>query len=370
MYLQPDEEHEAVAELARSLAIEVISPAAREAEADRSVPKEVWTKLVGSGLTLPIPEELGGGGVPGTQTQLVAVENLAYGDPGIAMAAVWSGAASGLMAQHGTPAQTDQLRFFASNLDAHGSVAFHEGFGRGPGELETTVTVDGSTVRVAGRKVGVAFAATADPLVVVGRDSADGRVRAVVLSSSEAGVQVDDVPSNIALDATGSASVTFDVTTTTDALLGGVDADADALTASVQQLRLLNAAAQVGQSQRAIEYAADYATTRIAFGTPIASFQGISFPLAEASMRLDAARLEIADVAERLELGVGVREDDVARAVAYASEVALEATRDSVQTLGGHGFIKDHPVEIWYRSAVALAALDFDPTRSAFEPAL
>ncbi len=70
----------------------------------------------------------------------------------------------------------------------------------------------------------------------------------------------------------------------------------------MQQLRLLNASAQVGTGQRAIEYAAEYATTRIAFGTPIAGFQGVSFPLAEGIMRLDAARLEINDVAERLDL--------------------------------------------------------------------
>src|SRR5690606_12331957 len=83
-----------------------------------------------------------------------------------------------------------------------------------------------------------------------------------------------------------------------------------------------------------------------------------------------AGRLELNDVAGRLDLGVGVGEADVAHAVSYASEVALDATRDSVQTLGGHGFIRDHPAEIWYRSAAALAAIDFDPTRSAFEPAL
>lgn len=370
MNLLPDEEHEAVTELARSIATGILSPAAREAEQEQAVPKDVWIKLFESGLTVPIPEEFGGGGVPDTITQLLAVENLAFGDAGITMAAVWSGTAGGLIARHGTPSQTDGLRILASSPDARGAVALHEGHGRGPAELETTIAIDGDTVKIVGRKVGVAFAATADPLVVVGRDAEDGRLRAVVLSSADAGVTVDELTRGIALGAAATGSITFDVTTTTDALLGGVDADAEALTTSVQQLRLLNASAQVGTGQRAIEYAAEYATTRIAFGTPIAGFQGVSFPLAEGIMRLDAARLEINDVAERLDLGVGVSEVDVARAVSYASEVALEATRDSVQTLGGHGFITDHPVEIWYRSAAALAALDFDPTRSSFEPAL
>ena len=53
-----------------------------------------------------------------------------------------------------------------------------------------------------------------------------------------------------------------------------------------------------------------------------------------------------------------------------AADVAPEASRTALQTLGGHGFIKDHPVEIWYRSCAALSALDFDPTTTAFSAAL
>ncbi len=57
-------------------------------------------------------------------------------------------------------------------------------------------------------------------------------------------------------------------------------------------------------------------------------------------------------------------------AVNYSGAVATQATRDAIQVLGGHGFITDHPVELWYRSAMAMAALDFDPLCTAFEPAL
>jgi alkylation response protein AidB-like acyl-CoA dehydrogenase len=57
-------------------------------------------------------------------------------------------------------------------------------------------------------------------------------------------------------------------------------------------------------------------------------------------------------------------------AVNYATTIATAVTRDAVQVLGGHGFIADHPVERWYRAAAGLATLDFDPTCSAFTPAL
>ncbi len=60
----------------------------------------------------------------------------------------------------------------------------------------------------------------------------------------------------------------------------------------------------------------------------------------------------------------------VTRLVNQAGEVAAESSRSAVQTLGGHGFILDHPVELWYRSAAALAAVDFDLNHSAFQPAI
>jgi alkylation response protein AidB-like acyl-CoA dehydrogenase len=98
----------------------------------------------------------------------------------------------------------------------------------------------------------------------------------------------------------------------------------------------------------------------------IAGFQGVSFPLAEAQMRINELRLELGEIAADLE---GEPRADssaaVTKLVSYAGEVAAETTRTAVQTLGGHGFIVDHPVELWYRSAATLATLDFDLTPSS-----
>ena len=97
----------------------------------------------------------------------------------------------------------------------------------------------------------------------------------------------------------------------------------------------------------------------------------VSFMLAEAALRIGAARLEMIDVAWQIDAGDSDGlEQATTRAVHYACGTAMTATRDSVQVLGGHGFITDHPVERWYRVAATLAALDYDPLLSAFEPAL
>lgn len=178
---------------------------------------------------------------------------------------------------------------------------------------------------------------------------------------------VEGAGRGLALDAAALATVSFDVPLPASAAVG----DGDALAGTVDRLRLAVAAAQVGTAMRAVEYASKYATERVAFGRPIAGFQGVAFPLAEALMRIHEVRLEVTEAAVLLDADrYAEAAQAVTRAVNYAGEVATEATRTAVQTLGGHGFIAEHPVEIWYRAATALAAIDFDPLRSSFAPAL
>ena len=361
------EELAELAGLAREVGLQVLGPAAREAEAG-GVPPQVWDTVFGTGLTTPIAEALGGGGVLSALEEVVAAENLAHGDPGIALAALRSGAAALLVGAHGTTEQRETLR----SVDAawRGSVAIYEGFGRSPREYETTVAVHANGIRVRGRKESVAFASQAADIVVVGNDPDGGGLRAVLVAGDAPGVAVIPDPPGLALGAVPTATLELDVTVPVTALVGGGDAEPAALACSVERIRLVPAAVLVGCAQRAIEYAADYAKDRVAFGRPIVGFQGVSFLLSEAVMRLSAARHSIHDAASRLDAGDDTTSELVSEAVSCAAEAATQSTRDAVQVLGGHGFIKDHPVELWYRSAAALAVCDFDLLRSAFQPAL
>jgi alkylation response protein AidB-like acyl-CoA dehydrogenase len=372
MELDLEDEQLAVRDLARSLARGVVAPAAREAEATGTLPASVWAALVDSGLAVGVPEQHGGGGIPGCLTQLVAIEELAAGDPGIAVAMAWAGAAALLIGTCGTPAQQDAFfSAFAADPTRRGAAALYEGFGRAPTEYETRVSAgaDGSW-SVTGAKVAVPFAGSAPTLVVVGTDGR--RLRAAVIEPGAAGVTVAPGPADgsLALGVAGLGSVRFDHRFPSDALLGGADGDDAPLSAAIGRLRLVPAAAAIGCARRAVEYAADYANQREAFGRAISSFQGVSFLLAEAAMRIQAARLELWDVAARIDEGQLHTEATVSRAVNYAGAVAAESARDALQVLGGHGFITDHPVERWYRSTATLSTIDFDPACTAFAPAL
>lgn len=366
------DEQRHVAELASRLADEVVSPAARDAERAGSVSADVWKRLLDSGLSVPVAEEYGGAGLADPLTQLLFTEGLAQGDAAVASAVTWTGAAALMIGQLGTSGQREALLpAFVADPTLRAAVALHEGFGRPPSEYATVFERTGDAWRIRGRKVAVAFGSTAAPLLVVGAESTTGRVLVAVLSSAATGgITATSTAGNLGFEAAPMATLDIDVLVGEEDILGGPAAEADAVAGPVSHVRLQTAALSIGCGQRAVNYAAEYAAGREAFGRPIASFQGVAFLLAEAQMQLDAARLEVWEAAARLAAGdLTDIERITTLAVNYAGRVATAATRDALQVLGGHGFITDHPVELWYRQAATLAAIDFDPSASAFAPA-
>lgn len=110
------------------------------------------------------------------------------------------------------------------------------------------------------------------------------------------------------------------------------------------------AALSVGLGRAALEFAAKYALEREQFGKPIAEFQGISFKLAEMATNLEAARMLYLRAAELKDAGRPFS-TEAAQAKMFASEVAVRACDEAIQILGGYGYIKEYPVERYWRDA-------------------
>jgi alkylation response protein AidB-like acyl-CoA dehydrogenase len=140
-----------------------------------------------------------------------------------------------------------------------------------------------------------------------------------------------------------------------DARLGG-DAGAD-VAQLVAASRTALAALAVGVARAAYEYALEYAGKRTAFGEPIARRQSIAFMLAEMATDLEAARLMVWEAAWLLDAGRDARRA-AALAKGFAEDVALAVADRAVQILGGHGYIRDHPVEMWLRNARGFAVME------------
>lgn len=123
------------------------------------------------------------------------------------------------------------------------------------------------------------------------------------------------------------------------------------------RIRLYAASLLVGIARASFEYAQKYTQERIVFGKPIAHHQAGAFMVAEMAMRVDAARLSVwKGVHDLGKVGEDPR-GPAASAYLEAAETALEVTERALQLLGGHGYIKDHPVEKWMRDARSLALL-------------
>ena len=223
--LTPADEHLAVADVARAMGLELLSPAAREAEAAGAVPAALWKSLLDSGLTVPVSEERGGDGEPDTLTQMIAIENLAYGDPGIALAAAWSGAAAFVLGRHGSAEPDGLLSALLSDPAARGSIALYEGDRAGAVGVRDHGQREHRRHRAcAGPQGRRAVRRIASDFLVVGR-AADGKLSVIVVPNGTPGVIVEPSPGHLALDAAGARSVSFDVTVPAVNLVGGPGAE-------------------------------------------------------------------------------------------------------------------------------------------------
>ena len=122
-------------------------------------------------------------------------------------------------------------------------------------------------------------------------------------------------------------------------------------------MRVAMAAVAVGLSRAALEYAVDYAKDREVFGVKVAQKQAIAFMLAEMATEIEAIRLLNWEAAWMLDAGKEDAGKQAYLAQTGAADMAMRVTDCAVQVLGGHGYIREHPVELWMRNGRGIAML-------------
>lgn len=352
--LELTDEQQALRDTLASFATDCLRPAAADAESDPRVAAKLRDELAGLDMRLGAG---GPDGPPDPMSWVVAAESLATGDPGLAYALMGSMQAQMLLAWCGD----DRV---APDPAVTGSVLLYEGFGRSPAELTTTARPEGRSWRLDGVKVSVLYPGTADVAVVIARRADTGELAAFLLDWDADGVSVEDDDAGggrLALLAAPTGTVRLDGVTVDDSARIGSSAGGAPVGRAVANCRLTVAAIEVGTAAASLAYASAWATQRVAFGKPLAAFEGVAFPLADLATEVDAARLTVWDAASGLPTDGYETLTDAA--VAKAATAAVLAGREGVQLLGVHGITADHPVERWYRSAAALSAIDFDPCR-------
>jgi alkylation response protein AidB-like acyl-CoA dehydrogenase len=355
MDLSPSEEQQALVEVLHDFAAGEIRPAARACEEAGEVLEAIRKALLGIGVAVPVSEEHGGQGSLDPVTRLMVAEELAWGDPGTAYGALAAGVAAEVVERVGTPEQRAEL-LPPLVAGGKGAVALAErDAGADLFRLETTASPAGDGAVLEGCKYTVPDADAAAVLLVV--------------AGGEAGPSLWRVGPGRGLrarreDKLGLRSArTFKVSL--DALpvgggdrIGGPACDPAAVAAALLGVRLVTAGIALGLARAAVEYSARYAQERTAFGRPIGAFQAISFKVADRLTDVEAARLVAWDAGWALQVGRPDAARRVAAACGQAVAAAVTAADDAVQILGGHGYMRDHPVELWYRDAMTLAALE------------
>jgi alkylation response protein AidB-like acyl-CoA dehydrogenase len=361
-HFAPTEEQEEIRNLARSVAIEQLRPHGRSAEKRGEISLELMHTLMQTGLTTPYPESLGGSGTIEAIPYTLIAEELGFGDGALAMNIL--GSLMGPVAVLLAGDETQQAHFITPFCDERegymrfGSFAFAERTGGySLADISATARPDGANYIVNGTKRDVIHGGHSRPRVLLlrleGTTGLDG-LCLLTMSMQPSGTHIRSDVQKLGLIAASSVSFTFENVVIPAVDMLGKPGD-DGVIRAATLYSILRAAVACGMARAALEYARDYAKERIAFGRPIASYQGIAFMVAEMAMKLDAARLLVWRAAASWDQGPAnemlVHEAQAAQH--QAIKIAKSATTDAVQILGGAGFIQDHPVEMWMRNAAA-----------------
>jgi alkylation response protein AidB-like acyl-CoA dehydrogenase len=356
--LEPTEDQQMIVGVIKEFAAEVLRPGAADAEAVNDTSKEVLAQTGDFGLTLlNIPESLGGLSEDRSAvTGVLVAEALAEGDMGQAVACLAPAAVATAISLWGSDAQQQTyLPSFAGDDVPASALAVAEPRPLfDPFDLATTAVKDDEGYVINGVKSAVVRGSEAE-LFVVAVDVVGSGPTLVLVESSTDGVTIEADPS-MGLRAAGlSRLVLENVRVPADAVLG--EGSADDYRECIRLSRLAWAGLALGTGRAVLDYVSEYVKTRTAFGEPIAHRQAVAFMVANIAIELEGMRLVTLKAASRAEQGLDFSRE-VALARRLTSEYGMKIGTDGVQLLGGHGFVKEHPVERWYRDLRAVGLME------------
>jgi alkylation response protein AidB-like acyl-CoA dehydrogenase len=356
--LTPSDEQQMIQESFRAFATEQLRPAANAADAAAAAPRELIEQVAELGLSmLGVPEDLGGAvSERSTVTSVLASEALAYGDMGLAVAALAPASVASALSMWGDgDQQATYLPALVGEDIPSAALALQEPRPLfDPRKLETVARADGSDYVLSGVKALVPLAAEASLLVVGARIEGKGPAL-FLLETSTSGVLSKAAPA-MGVRAAGTGDVLLeDVRVPAGALLGGGDPDVYA--ECIRRARLGWCALSLGTAQAVLDYVIPYVNDRTAFGEPISHRQAVAFAISDIAIELEGMRLATLRAASRADAG-----KEFAAEVAYArtlcAEKGAQIGSDGVQLLGGHGYVTEHPVERWYRDLQAVGVFE------------
>lgn len=350
--LMPTEESADLIELTRDIVDKELRPLAGEAERSHTFPREVFRMLGRAGLlSLPYPEEYGGGGQP-YEVYLQVLEEIAS-----AWAAVGVGTSVHALSCFGLfhrGSEEQKRRWLPDMLggDLLGAYCLSEAHaGSDPAAMRTRAVREGGHYVITGSKAWVTHGGVADFYKVMARTSDDGGrgISCFLVPADAPGLSADTPEDKMGLMSSVTATMLFDqVRVPAERRLGDEGQGLAIALAGLDSGRLGIAAVATGVAQGALDVAVRYAKEREAFGKRIIEHEGLAFLLADMEAAVTSARATYLHAARLRDAGRRFsRQASVAKMI--ATDNAMKVTTDAVQVLGGAGYTKDFPVERYMR---------------------
>lgn len=360
--LTPTEEQEMLSDSVREFALQKLRPAAQEADAACQPPAELLRQSDELGLTMVgVPEELGGAVVERSAvTAALMTEALAQGDMGLAVACLAPAAVSTALSLWGDERQqaTYLPSFVGDSIPAAALAILEPRALFDPFALETEARrAPGGGFILTGVKSLVPRAVGNELLLVAATLAESGGRGLFIVEVGAAGLGLSAEPEPaMGIRAAATGRIRFDeVALPAEALVGGGRPEVYAECIALG--RVAWCALAVGTGQAVLDYVIPYVKDRRAFGEPISHRQAVAFAVANMAIELDGLRLATYRAASRADQGLPFAREAVL-AGQLASTHAMTIGSDGVQLLGGHGYVKEHPVERWYRDLRAAGVME------------
>ena len=346
------EEQEIIRSTMHGISRDTLAPAARRHDLDGAIGTAVLDLLWQAGIVQAQADR----DTRSPVTSALVLEELAAGDANVALAV---GAASGFVQAITDQGSDEQRGALLAALGGDrlvtGTIAAMEpDFTGDVTRPATRAERSGDGFTLTGRKAMVPLADSASHFLVIA--DLDGASDAFVVDRSAPGVAVAPRPA-LGLRGGGFGDVRFDAVAVPAAMRLGEGNGAN-VQRIVDSARIGLAAAMLGLSRAVMEHIIPYTKERVVHGTPLAQKQKIAFDIADMRAETDAMRWMTWKAAWALETGGG----DVTRlaqlAYTYAAERVMQIADNGLQSMGGHGFVEEHPMEMWYRNARTLSMLE------------
>jgi alkylation response protein AidB-like acyl-CoA dehydrogenase len=352
--LLPSPEAEDLIKLTRQIAADRLAPAAAAAEEAGTFPRDAFRLLGSSGLlSLPYPEELGGGGQP-YETYLQMLEELGSAWMSVAVGVSVHSLSCYPLAEFGTPEQRAALLPRLLTGDLLGAYCLSEAqAGSDVSAIATRARPDGDGWRLSGTKSWITHGGQADFYTVFARTDDDPTrgLSCFLVDADVDGLSFGAPERKMGLTASSTTLVNLDdVRVSGDRLVGAPGMGMRIALSALDSGRLGIAAAATGLAQAALDVAVAYARQREQFGQAISEFQGLQFLLADMTAAVGAARATYLHAARMRDRGIRFTRA-AACAKLIATDAAMRVTTDAVQVFGGAGYTKDFPVERYLREA-------------------